>query len=163
YEPLVREVFRDEDVAVSLGERRVLTELAAARSAVKLLDAALSSPAREGRNVRVRALVSLLKSDYFSLAPPRAPIVEQTTFSFDDAPSTEDDAIDGDDVENAVAYVGADLALDDWLRRAQRLIVRLSGDDRLERLLDDQEPPSEDDKELRERRIKPARVRANFP
>ncbi len=119
YEAIVREVFADEHIAVTIGERRALRDLPSVRAAVKVLDAAA------GGRLKVAKLVALLKSDYFALAPVTTAASEpQAALPFE-APPVESAAMElrSDEVENAVAYVGADLALDEWLSRAERLIA----------------------------------------
>ena len=163
YESIVREVFRDESVAVSLGERRSLTALPAARAAMKVLDAAVANRSKSGREIPVQRLVALLKTDYFSLAPPRDAAAEQGFLPFEDAPAAEDLTLSPDDIENAVAFVGANLTLDDWLRRAERLITRLSGDEHLQRLLEVDKPEEEDPEQQNRKPRRPPRVRMDFP
>jgi superfamily I DNA/RNA helicase len=162
YEPILREVFADEGVAVSLGERRALTDLPSARAAMKLLDAAISNRSREGRQIRIGRLVSLLKSDYFALSPAGASDGDQASLPFDveHRPAAEP-ALTPDDVENAVAFVGAELNLGDWLRRSHRLIARLAGDRDMRHLAAVQEVVASDDAETHEERQ--SRARPDFP
>lgn len=128
YESLVRDTFRAEGIAVSLGERRRLTDLPSARAAMKLLDAAVSNRSRSGRQIRIERLVGLLKSDFFRVDVSDAKATGQAILPFDRPDDTDaTNAISPDDVENAAAFVGSELNLDDWLRRAHRLIARLSG------------------------------------
>ena len=117
YEAVIREVFGDERIAVSIGERRALRDLPSVRAALKVLDAAGA-----GR-LKVAKLVALLKCDYFALENPagHAGSEGQAALPFE-APDEADVSLPSDDVENAVAFVGENLSLDDWLQRARALI-----------------------------------------
>lgn len=165
YEPLIRQVFRDETISISLGERRALTDLPAARAAMKVLDAALSNRSREGRQIRVGRIVALLKSDYFALGSTIEPPVDQPELPFDAplGPDPRDLTLAPDEVENAVAFVGSELNLDDWLRRAHGLIARLGGllDARVQDLAAAEGATGEDGDAPAKTKV--ARARLDFP
>lgn len=128
YEPLVRDVFADEEIATTLDRRCALGDVPAVRAALKVLDAAASNRSREGRQIRAGRLAALLKTDYVALAGPAAlPAGPQPGLPFD---AEDEEPLHPDDVENAAAFVGIELHLDDWLRRAHRLLERSSRDDR---------------------------------
>jgi ATP-dependent helicase/DNAse subunit B len=136
YEPLVREIFRDEEIATSLDERRSLADVPSVRAAAKVLEAAVSNRTRNGRSIPVSRLTSLLKTDYVSLsADARGGLVPARMRQLDlplgdGGEAASEPWIGVDELENAVAFVGADLNLDDWLRRAARLLAWSSRTDR---------------------------------
>lgn len=137
YERLIRDVFRDESVAVSLGEKRLLTDLPSARAAMKVLEAACSNRTRSGKQIRISRILAILKSDYFSLAGEHSAEPRQGLLPFDaEAFDPVGADLTPDEVENAVAFVGAELNLDDWLSRASRIAARLSVDGTIRRVFD---------------------------
>jgi ATP-dependent helicase/DNAse subunit B len=121
YEPFVREIFADEGIAISIGERRSLADLPASRAAVKLLDAAASIGVQNSGRARVARLLAILKTDYFALSSEARARMGDLL----DGEWPHDDLLP-DELENAVAFVGAELHLDDWLRRCARLVARRS-------------------------------------
>ncbi|MBK6315386.1 MAG: PD-(D/E)XK nuclease family protein [Blastocatellia bacterium] len=149
YEPIVREVFADEGVPLAVGERRAVLDLPAVRAAMKVLDAAVANRSHSGREIGVRHLVALAKSDYLGidtqLAPADSsgadrssrPYATQPSLPWD-TPSLNSDSADGasrfetqgpdgstltsDELENVAAHVGGELHLGKWLARATYLI-----------------------------------------
>lgn len=115
YEPIVREVFADEGIPLASGERRPVLELPAVRAAMKVLDAAVSNRSQSGRDIQVRQLVALAKSDYLGVAPGPT--------------DTSAGALSSDELESAAAHVGMELHLDDWLARVKRLIGETVAED----------------------------------
>ncbi len=150
YEPLVREVFADEGIPLSSGERRAVLEIPSVRAAMKILDAAVANRPHPGSDVGVRHLVAIAKSDYLgvdvpsesgaqsSSRPSRAE-PQQLGLPWDDEPPpldlsrhaptgvpapAERDALGPDELENVAAHVGEDLSFRDWLSRAAYLIAQ---------------------------------------
>lgn len=149
YEPIVREVFADEGVPLAVCERRAVLDLPAVRAAMKVLDAAVANRSHSAREIGVRHLVALAKSDYLGIEPQLAPRdtvavdrssgpkATQLTLPWDDPPP-DDDCVDGtprlegrgpdgstmtpDELENVASHVGGELHLGKWLARATYLI-----------------------------------------
>jgi ATP-dependent helicase/DNAse subunit B len=105
----IRRIFSDEGVAYSLDERLKVADIPAVRALRKLLDAAAARRASDepGRapHIPMEKLVGVFKSDYFAAATV--------------APDAETHP---DVLENIAAFVGGQLHLDDWIKRAGRLL-----------------------------------------
>lgn len=136
YDPLVVEVFGDEGVASTAPDDRPLLGLAPVGAALRVLEAATTS-ARFGRGrVPVSRLVALAKSPLLGIRPTSraSGADEQASLPF----SGDVRSLSPDLLENVAAYVGRELALSDWLRRARRLgatLDRSAGDQEAARLL----------------------------
>ncbi len=102
----LRRVLSDEGIAYALDERLPVTDIPAVRAWLKLV-AAAADHRREKTTpdqIPVSRLVDILKSDYFTLPGQQ---------------------ISADDIENVVAFVGEQLHLADWLKRAECLAKAL--------------------------------------
>lgn len=149
YEPFIREIFADEGVPLATGERRAVTELAAVRAAMKVLDAAVANRTPAGRAIGMKYLVAISKSDYLGVdvepeATPRpatknrlAGSPQQLALPWDIEPTEVEPSMTAterwnaasaslafDELENVAAHVGIDLDLGDWLSRASYLIAQ---------------------------------------
>jgi ATP-dependent helicase/DNAse subunit B len=106
YASEIRRVFGEEGIAFSLDERMPISDIPAVRAVRKLLDAAASrrESDRTGKtpHIPIGKIVGALKSDYFTIPGH--------------------DELTGDEIENVVAFVGGQLHLDDWVKRAARLL-----------------------------------------
>jgi ATP-dependent helicase/DNAse subunit B len=102
----LRRVLGDEGIAYTFNERLPVTDIPAVRAWLKLVEAAADRPLGETTpdHIRVSRLVDILKSDYFTVYEQR---------------------MTADDIENVVAFVGEQLCLADWLKRAERLAASL--------------------------------------
>ncbi len=102
----LRRVLSDEGIAYALDERLPVTDIPAVRAWLKLVAAAANRPCGETTSDRipVSRLIDILKSDYFTLPGHQ---------------------MSADDIENVVAFVGEQLHLGDWLKRAGRLKAAL--------------------------------------
>ncbi len=102
----LRRVLSDEGIAYALDERLPVTDIPAVRAWIKLVAAAADRPSGEttSNRIPVSRLIDILKSDYFTLPEHR---------------------MSADDIENVVAFVGEQLHLGDWLKRAERLKAAL--------------------------------------
>lgn len=102
----LRRVLSDEGIAYALDERLPVTDIPAVRAWLKLVAAAADRPRGETTSDRipVSRLVDILKSDYFTLPGHQ---------------------MSADDIENVVAFVGEQLHLADWLKRAEHLAKAL--------------------------------------
>ncbi len=102
----LRRVLSDEGIAYALDERLPVTDIPAVRAWIKLVAAAADRPSGEttSNRIPVSRLIDILKSDYFTLPEHR---------------------MSADDIENVVAFVGEQLHLGDWLKRAERLAAAL--------------------------------------
>ncbi|MCS7080635.1 MAG: PD-(D/E)XK nuclease family protein [Chloracidobacterium sp.] len=110
YGPHLRRILSDEGIAYTLDERLPVMDVPAVRAWLKLLAAAMDRPSDESPSgeeppaIPVGRLIDVLKSDYFAVP---------------------DNLLTADDIENVVAFVGDQLRLDAWLKRAQRLAAYL--------------------------------------
>ncbi len=102
----LRRVLSDEGIAYALDERLPVTDIPAVRAWLKLVAAAADRPPGEttADRIPVSRLIDILKSDYFTLPGHQ---------------------MSADDIENVVAFVGEQLHLGDWLKRAERLATAL--------------------------------------
>ncbi len=102
----LRRVLSDEGIAYALDERLPVTDIPAVRAWIKLVAAAADRPSGEttSNRIPVSRLIDVLKSDYFTLPGHQ---------------------MSADDIENVVAFVGEQLNLADWLKRAERLATAL--------------------------------------
>lgn len=106
YASEIRRVFGEEGIAFSLDERMPISDIPAVRAVRKLLDAAASRRASDtpGKtpHIPIGKIVGALKSDYFTIP--------------------DHDELTPDEIENVVAFVGSQLHLNDWVKRAARLL-----------------------------------------
>ncbi|QUW00633.1 PD-(D/E)XK nuclease family protein [Chloracidobacterium sp. MS 40/45] len=102
----LRRVLSDEGIAYALDERLPVTDIPAVRAWLKLVVAAADRPRGDTTpdRIPVSRLIDILKSDYFTLPGHQ---------------------MSADDIENVVAFVGEQLHLADWLKRAERLAAAL--------------------------------------
>ncbi len=132
YSETIVRVFEEESIPCSLRRRIQLTDVPAARAAVKLFEL-LIELCREGTGTpKVSAIADIVKSGYFRL--PDAELnslrsrftngYEQllTVSGYRRGPEETNVGLwDDDELENVIAFVGAELRLDRWLTRARRL------------------------------------------
>jgi ATP-dependent helicase/DNAse subunit B len=129
YEAVIRSVFRDEQIALAIDERRPLGEVPAVRASMKIVEAAVANRTRDGQGIPVKRIAGILKTDYFALTEDR----EHPFLVHEAQPQEENDqtsVLTADEIENAVAFVGLELNLGDWLRRSHRLLDRAALADR---------------------------------
>jgi ATP-dependent helicase/DNAse subunit B len=102
----LRRVLSDEGIAYALDERLPVTDIPAVRAWLKLVAAAADRPLGDTTpdRIPVSRLIDILKSDYFTLPGHQ---------------------MSADDIENVVAFVGEQLHLADWLKRAECLAKAL--------------------------------------
>ncbi|HSQ20007.1 MAG TPA: hypothetical protein VLR92_06495, partial [Blastocatellia bacterium] len=123
YAETIARVFEEESIPCSLRRRIQLMEVPAARAAVKLFEL-LIELGREGRGiVTVSALADVLKSGYFRLSEAELDVLRDrfkreckhlssVTGYRRGADATNVGYWDVDELENVIAFVGADLRLD---------------------------------------------------
>jgi ATP-dependent helicase/DNAse subunit B len=135
YSELVTRVFEEEGISCSLERRLQLTEVPAVRAALKLFEL-LTKQTRERGSVKSGELADLVKSGYFRLSEDElAGLRErftrehghllQVTGYRQTAGELNVGEWDADQLENAIAYVGAELRIESWLNRARQLTSRL--------------------------------------
>ena len=134
YEDAITRVFDEEHIACTLSRRISLTEVPAVRAAVKLFEL-LIELAREGGALKMSHVADLVKSGYFGLAEGEL-VTLRERFEREDQRLLEVSGYrrgpaelkvgnwDAYELENAIAYVGADLRVQAWIRRAQKLTAR---------------------------------------
>jgi len=140
YSDLIIRVFESESIPCSLEKRIGLHAIPSVRAMIKLF-AILSDLAREEHtSLKMSAVADLIKTGYFRLSDDEMSVLRRR---FDDEfgaslltsqvePATVKSAFDRaglggwdpDFIENVVAYVGGQLTVADWLRRARRLVLR---------------------------------------
>jgi ATP-dependent helicase/nuclease subunit B len=154
YTEVIARVFEEESVPCSLEQRMRLADVPAARAALKLFEL-LMKLAREGAaTLKASELAGLVKSGYFRLPEvDLGPLRER--FHREDAhfldiggfrrgPSeTNVGQWDADELENVIAFVGAELRVDNWLRRARKLTAQLRDPATEEHLASDLEEESD--------------------
>ncbi len=156
YTEVIARVFDEESVPCSLDQRTRLSDVPAARAALKLFEL-LMKLAREGdASLKASELAGLVKSGYFRLAEAElGPLRQQ--FSRDNARLMDVDGFrrgpsetnvgewDPDELENVIAFVGAELRVDNWLRRARKLTAQLRDPVTEEHIASDLEDEPESD------------------
>jgi len=137
YADVIARVFEEEAMPCSLERRAQLSDVPAVRAAVKLFELLIERAREGGGAVKVSDLADLVKSGYFSLSEGELNAL-RARFKGEDEHLLEvtgyrkgpDDLNvgewDPDELENAIAYVGAELRVDRWLRRARQLTSRLA-------------------------------------
>jgi ATP-dependent helicase/DNAse subunit B len=137
YAEVITRVFEEEAIPCSLERRAQLSDVPAVRAAVKLFELLIERAREGGGAVKVSDLANLVKSGYFSLSEGELAAL-RARFTREDEHLLEvtgyrkepDDLNvgkwDPDELENAIAYVGAELRVDRWLGRARQLTSRLA-------------------------------------
>ena len=171
YAETIARVFEEESIPCSLLRRIQLMEVPAARAAVKLFEL-LIELGREGRGiVRVSALADVLKSGYFRLSEDELDDLRDrfkreckhlsNVTGYRRGPdATNVGYWDVDEFENVIAFVGADLRLDQWSQRARQLTAVVP-ERRPEREPSDDEDESDSDESAVEEATEP-RVEARI-
>lgn len=142
YSRTITRVMREESVPCKLERRIDAIDVPATRAALKLLEL-LEQPTSDAPSFRIAELADLIKSEYFRLSDDE---LEKLLSRFDASHVSllSDDGIplsaesesryksryrigfwDADSLENAFAYVGSDLPIAAWLKRADKLIREL--------------------------------------
>lgn len=143
YASTIARVMREEHIPCNLETRIDATAVPANRAALKLLGILEELARDENSAPRVSDLADLIKSEYFRLREDRLMELssqfdrEYGHLLSDNGETLESTRIeqlkgryrigfwDADALENAFAYVGSDLRVADWLKRAQKLITEL--------------------------------------
>ena len=154
YTEVIARVFEEESVPCSLERRMRLADVPAARAALKLFEL-LMKLAREGAaTLKASDLAGLVKSGYFRLSEVELDALRARSNKEDahllDAggfrrgPSeTNVGQWDPDELENVIAFVGAELRIDNWLKRARKLTSQLRDPGTEEHLASDLEDESD--------------------
>lgn len=136
YTEVIGRVFEEESVPCSLEQRMRLADVPAARAALKFFEL-LMRLAREGvTTLKASEVAGLVKSGYFRLSEVeldtlRARFNQEDSHLLDAAGfrrgsfDTNVGQWDPDELENVIAFVGAELRIDNWLRRANKLTAQL--------------------------------------
>jgi ATP-dependent helicase/nuclease subunit B len=134
YSETIVRVFEEESIPCSLRRRIQLTDVPAARAAVKLFEL-LIELSREGTSTpKVSALADIVKSGYFRLSDGdldslRSRFTQEAEHllkvsGYRRGPEEANvGQWDADELENVIAFVGAELRLDRWIARARQLTV----------------------------------------
>lgn len=145
YSKTIARVMRDESLAFNLDTRVDVKDVPALRAALKLFAVLEELSPGEAVNPRVSELADLIKSEYFRLDEEE---LDRLTAEFqrqglhlvaEDGDIEQDNlkerlrkrysigVWDADALENTFAFVGSELHLSEWIRRAQKLISTLPG------------------------------------
>ncbi|MEK6286350.1 MAG: PD-(D/E)XK nuclease family protein [Acidobacteriota bacterium] len=144
YEDTIDRVFEEERIPCALSRRIALTEVPSVRAAVKLFEL-LIELAREGGAPKAGEIADLVKSGYFGLSETELAGLRER-FAWDDGRQSTVDGRgwDADELENAIAYVGGELRVDRWVKRARQLTHQPADEKFLAKEPDD-EPELEDE------------------
>jgi len=157
YADTIARVFEEESIPCTLNRRIQLVDVPAARAAVKLFQLLIESNRTFSGAVKVSEVADLIKSGYFCLSEAELDSL-RSRFNRDHEhllsvtgyrrgpDATRAGQWDADELENVIAFVGAELKLDSWLSRARRLIAR-APEPRVERdsKFDDEDVTEPDD------------------
>ena len=145
YAETITRVMQEESVSCNLEVRVEAVDIPATRAVLKLLAILEDLSHEDSTAPRTSELADLIKSEYFRL---RDEDIVQLSLRFDEEYGgllSDDDmppdvaklaqqkkryrigVWDADALENAVAYVGSELRVADWLMRARKLIKELPG------------------------------------
>src|SRR5262249_43859117 len=135
YAETISRVLADEQVPCTLAARTPLTEMPPVRAALKLFRLLADRAADPGAGIKMMDLGGLIKSDY--LRPAHHELLDLRSRFYRDYPTPALDAgvglnrflpgagwvgrWDVDGFENVIAYVGGELRVEAWLRRARQL------------------------------------------
>ncbi len=185
YADTILRVCADESIPCNLERRVEATHVPAVRACGKLF-ALLKEPTRaDFRNPKAGDIAHLVKTDYFRVSHEDLNSLAET-FDKEHAPLLLSELKHGssdassaaarnrervgvgrwlpDELENVIAYVGSELRVDDWVKRAQRLLESLPSPEDARQLLavednssTEAEPPP-DEAPVIERRKKPVPV-----
>jgi ATP-dependent helicase/DNAse subunit B len=133
YSETITRVLDEESIPSSLDHRIQLSEVSSVRAAMKLFDL-LMELGRAGEQLKVSALAGVMKSGYLRLSENDLDALrrEDGRRTTGDGPDWEDGrrssvdgrAWDADQLENVIAFVGGELRIDRWLKRARQLTPR---------------------------------------
>lgn len=156
YTGLIARVFEEESVPCSLARRIRLGDVPAVRAAQKLFEL-LMKLAREGAAaLKASDVAGLVKSRYFRLPEAEleslrerfnrehAHLLDATGFRRGPDESNVR-RWDADELENVIAFVGAELRIDNWLKRARKLTAQLRDPRTEKHLASDLDDESESD------------------
>lgn len=150
YAETIARVMRDESLPCNLELRVDATDISANRAALKLFAILERLSRDDGDPPRVAELADLVKSEYFRLNEKELDVLSSRFNSqyggllLEDNKSNDLERLkkryrigvwDADALENAFAYVGSQLRVNDWLTRAGKLIKELPGAESTRELL----------------------------
>jgi ATP-dependent helicase/DNAse subunit B len=144
YSDAIARIFEDEAIPSAIERRSALVEVPAVRAAAKLFQ--LLRQMGETGSAKIGDLADLLKSGYFSAAEMDVTALH-ARFEREHEPLLRRARKDGvkepapwdvDELENAIAFVGGEMRVADWLSRARRLTGRTARLSEVE-LVDDEE------------------------
>ena len=157
YSDTIARIFEEESIPCTLQRRVQLTDVPAARAAVKLFELLIEINREGSGTMKVSAIADLIKSGYFRLTDAelnslrtRFTRANEQLLSVTGYRSGQDDSSvgywDTDELENVIAFVGAELRLDHWVNRARQLTARAPepAADRESKSDDDDEPDTDE-------------------
>ncbi len=130
YSDAIARIFEDEAIPCAIERRSALVEVPAVRAALKMFQ--LLRQMGEAGSAKIGDLADLLKSEYFR--PAEADVAAlHARFEREQEPLLKRARSDGvkepavwnvDELENAIAFVGGQMCVADWISRARRLAGR---------------------------------------
>ena len=174
YSEAIARVFDEESIPCSLERRLLLSDVPAVRAALKLFELLIEQAREPGSAIKMSELANLVKSGYFGLSESDLTELRDRFMRRDHnlleagdyRKGPEDLKVlqwDPDELENAIAYVGAELRVDRWLRRARQLTARpveLEEENRLAAEPDDESDLDEEGVALSDQQLVPQKRRA---
>jgi ATP-dependent helicase/DNAse subunit B len=143
YAETISRVMREESLPCNLATRTEVTDIPANRAAIKLFAILEQLSRDETATPRTSEIADLIKSEYFRLGAEELKLLSaqfdklysELLRDDDQPPSITQErwrknrygigSWNADALENAIAYVGSELRVSDWLARAQKLIKEL--------------------------------------
>ncbi|HSE37227.1 MAG TPA: PD-(D/E)XK nuclease family protein, partial [Blastocatellia bacterium] len=135
YSDTIARVFEEESIPCTLHRRVRLEDVPSARAATKLFELLIELSREGSGTVKVSAVADLIKSGYFRLSEAELELL-RSRFMREDAhlltvtgyrrgpDATSVGYWDADELENVIAYVGAELKISHWMNRARQLTAR---------------------------------------
>jgi ATP-dependent helicase/DNAse subunit B len=165
YAGTISRVMREESLPCNLESRVEATDVPGNRAVLKLLAILEEQSEEDSAPPRISELADLVKSEYFRLGQEDLnALSSRFRAEYYHLLSANEQVLDGkhadqlksryrigiwdaDALENAFAYVGSDLRVNDWLSRAERLIAELPAATATKQLLniDNDEPERDSD------------------
>jgi len=152
YSETIARVLREESLPCNLESRVEVNDIPALRAALKLFAVLEELTSDQPANPRISELADLIKSEYFRLGQNELDALTKRfeaeglhLVTGEAAPAGElreklrnqyrIGVWDADALENTFAYVGSELHLSEWVKRAERLVRELPGADATKEIL----------------------------
>ena len=135
YSDTIARILKEESIPCALNRRIPLADVPAARAAVKLFELLIELSREALETAKVSPVADLIKSGYFRLSEAELELLRarfkreyEHLLNVTGYRRGPDEASvghwDADELENVIAFVGAELRLDRWVNRARQLTTR---------------------------------------